>query len=170
MKMENVHYISWFWIYCQSTVKNICRRINFTCHFFTVNLKFPEKLFLTVSLNRECQCPLPQLPLTIEVINHSWLNLLHCVKLSKYRVFSGPYFPAFRLNTDIYGVNLRIQPKCGKILTKKNSIFGHFSRSVQQDSCALKLQTLILDCFSSTFPLIPCLFICFGLGIIEYFQ
>ena len=26
-------------------------------------------------------------------------------KVSKYGVFSGPYFPAFRLNTEIYGVD-----------------------------------------------------------------
>ena len=29
--------------------------------------------------------------------------------MSKYGVFSGPYFPAFRLNTERYGVPLRIQ-------------------------------------------------------------
>ena len=52
-------------------------------------------------------------------------------KVSKYRVFSGPYFPAFGLNTEIYLVNLRIQSKCGKIRTRKNSPFGHFSRSAR---------------------------------------
>ena len=31
-------------------------------------------------------------------------------KASKYGVFSGPYFPAFRLNTEIYEVN---EGKCG---------------------------------------------------------
>ena len=50
-------------------------------------------------------------------------------KVSKYRVFSGPYFPAFGLNTEIYGVNLRIQSECGKIRTRKNSVFGHFFHS-----------------------------------------
>ena len=30
-------------------------------------------------------------------------------KVSKYRVFSGPYFPVFGLNTEIYSVNLPIQ-------------------------------------------------------------
>ena len=29
-------------------------------------------------------------------------------KVSKYGVFSGPYFPVFGLNTGIYFVNLRI--------------------------------------------------------------
>ena len=39
--------------------------------------------------------------------------------MSKYGVFSGPYFPVFRLNTEIYFVNLRIQSKYGKIRTRK---------------------------------------------------
>ena len=29
--------------------------------------------------------------------------MTHLLKLSKYRVFSGPYFPEFRLNTGKYG-------------------------------------------------------------------
>ena len=29
-------------------------------------------------------------------------------KVSKYAVFSGPYFPVFGPNMEIYGVNLRI--------------------------------------------------------------
>ena len=48
----------------------------------------------------------------------------------KYGVFSGPYFPAFGLNTERYEVSLRIQSECGKIRTGKYSVFGHFSHSV----------------------------------------
>ena len=51
-------------------------------------------------------------------------------KVSKYGVFSGPFFPVFRLNTKIYSVNLRIQPIYGKIQTRKNFVFAHFSHSV----------------------------------------
>ena len=40
-------------------------------------------------------------------------------KVSKHGVFSGPYFPAFGLNTERYTVSLRIQSKCGKIRTRK---------------------------------------------------
>ena len=47
-------------------------------------------------------------------------------EVCKYGVFSGPYFPVFGLNTDIYGVNLRIQSEYRKIRTRKNSVFGHF--------------------------------------------
>ena len=50
-------------------------------------------------------------------------------KVSKYKVFSGLYLPAFRLNTEIYGVSLRIQSESGKIRTRENSVFGHFSLS-----------------------------------------
>ena len=50
-------------------------------------------------------------------------------KVSKSGVFSGPYVPAFILNTERYKVSLRIQSECGEIRTRKNSVFGHFSRS-----------------------------------------
>ena len=42
-------------------------------------------------------------------------------KLSKCGVFSGPYFPVFGLNTEIFGVNLRIQSEYRKIWTRKNT-------------------------------------------------
>ena len=53
-------------------------------------------------------------------------------KVSKYGVFSGPYFPVFGLNTEIYSANLRIQSGYRKIRTRKNYVFGHFSRSGYQ--------------------------------------
>ena len=44
------------------------------------------------------------------------------------------FFPvrisAFGLNTE--RLSLRIQSKCGKIRNRKNSVFGHFSRSVRK--------------------------------------
>ena len=53
---------------------------------------------------------------------------MHCVKSVQIRRSSGPYFPAFGLNTKIYGVNIRIQFEYKKISTRKTSVFGHFSR------------------------------------------
>ena len=50
--------------------------------------------------------------------------------MSKYGVFSGPYFSVFGLNTETYRVNLRIKSEYRKIRTRKNFVFGHFSRSV----------------------------------------
>ena len=58
-------------------------------------------------------------------------SLITLWKVSKYGVFSGLYFPVFGLNTDIYFVNLCINYGCRKIRTRKNSVFGHFSRSDQ---------------------------------------
>ena len=52
-------------------------------------------------------------------------------EVSKYRVFSGPYFPVLGLNTEIYAVNLRIQSEHWKIQTRKNSVFGHFSQCLK---------------------------------------
>ena len=50
-------------------------------------------------------------------------------KASKQGLFSGPYFRAFGLKTERYSVTLRIQSECGKIRTRTNSVFGHFSRN-----------------------------------------
>ena len=43
----------------------------------------------------------------------------HCVKSVRIWSFSGPYFLVFRLNTERYGVFVRIQFECGKIWTRK---------------------------------------------------
>ena len=50
-------------------------------------------------------------------------------KVSKYGVIPGPYFTAFGLNTEVNGVNIRIQSEYRKIRTRNNSVFGHFSRN-----------------------------------------
>ena len=42
--------------------------------------------------------------------------------------FSGPCFHAFGLNTEIHGLNIRIQSKLGKMRTRKNSVFKQFLR------------------------------------------
>ena len=38
---------------------------------------------------------------------------IHCVKSVRMRSFSSPYFPAFWMNRERYGVSLRIQFECG---------------------------------------------------------
>ena len=62
------------------------------------------------------------------LLNHIGI-LCTAWKVSKYGVFSGPYFSAFGLNTERYRVSPRIQSECGKIRTIKHSVFGYFSRS-----------------------------------------
>ena len=44
-------------------------------------------------------------------------------QVSKYGTFSGLYFPLFGLNTEIYGINLRIQSEYRKIRTRKTPYF-----------------------------------------------
>ena len=41
------------------------------------------------------------------------------MKIVRIWKFSGPYFAAFELNTERYGVSLRIQYECGKIRTRE---------------------------------------------------
>ena len=43
--------------------------------------------------------------------------LLHCVKSVLIHSYSGPYFPAFRLNMETYFISLCIQSKFRKMLT-----------------------------------------------------
>ena len=50
--------------------------------------------------------------------------------MSKYGVISGPDFPVFRRNTQIYFVNLRIQSEHRKMWTWNNSVFENFSAVV----------------------------------------
>ena len=53
-------------------------------------------------------------------------------KMSKYGVFSGPYFPAFGLQyLSVF------TPNAGKYGPEKNSVFGHFSRIVMSLSTIL---------------------------------
>ena len=44
---------------------------------------------------------------------------LHTVKSVPIWSFSGPFFPALWLNTEVYSVSLRIQSECGKTWTAK---------------------------------------------------
>ena len=49
----------------------------------------------------------------------SWFLVFHSVKSVHIRSFSGPFLPAFGLNTERYPASLRIQSECGKIRTRK---------------------------------------------------
>ena len=40
------------------------------------------------------------------------------MKSVRFWSYSGPYFPAFGLNTERYGGSLHIQSECGKIRTR----------------------------------------------------
>ena len=64
-------------------------------------------------------------------------------KSVRIRSYSGPYFPACRLNVETYSVSLRLLSECGKIpissysvgmwknTNQSNSKYEHFSRSAK---------------------------------------
>ena len=49
---------------------------------------------------------------------YSWSSKNDCVKSVCIRGYFGPHFPIFELNTERYGVSLRIQSECGKMRTR----------------------------------------------------
>ena len=83
----------------------------FKNHNFTTNLNCQRKLSIRANT---------------EVTRFARLKGLTVGKVSKYGVFSNPYFLVFVMNV----VNLRIQSECGKIRTRKTSVFVHFSHNV----------------------------------------
>ena len=96
--------------------------LSFLLHFFFGFFTHFISIWLDIA-------PIPN----IGLIN-SKTTLLHLLmftlwKVSKCRVFSGPCFLVFGLNTEIYSVNLRIQSEYRKVRTRGDSVFGHFSRS-----------------------------------------
>ena len=58
---------------------------------------------------------------------------MHYVKIVGIRSFSGPYFPAFGLNTERYSVSLRIRSECRKIRTRKSPNTGTFDAVIQTE-------------------------------------
>ena len=54
----------------------------------------------------------------------SWID--YCVKIVQIRSF---FWSVFSRILNEYYVSFRIQSECGKIRTRKSSVFGHFSRS-----------------------------------------
>ena len=67
------------------------------------------------------------------VVNNISIINIHCVKSVHIPSFSGPYFPAFGLNTVRYSVVLRIKSECGKIRTRKTWNTDTFHTVLQSD-------------------------------------
>ena len=59
---------------------------------------------------------------------------LHTVQIRRFSWF---LFPIFGLNMQIYAVNIRIQSEYEKIQTRKNPVFGQFSRSDLMETSTL---------------------------------
>ena len=69
-------------------------------------------------------------------------------KVSTYGVFSDPYFPALGLNTERYGVSLRIQSEwMRENKDENNSEYGHFSHNNSYVKNELSLDSLLNSAF-----------------------
>ena len=53
-------------------------------------------------------------------------DINHCVKSLQTRSFSGPHFPVFGLNTEIYRVNTVLQSNTGKYGPEKTPYLDTF--------------------------------------------
>ena len=73
----------------------------------------------------------------MEKLSNTKAELNTVWKVSKYGVYSGPYFSLFGLNTEIYSVNLRIQSEYGKIRPEKTSYLDTF-HTVDKKGCLYK--------------------------------
>ena len=77
--------------------------------------------------------------------------------MSKYGVFSGPYFLAFRLNTERYFVSLRIQSECGKNGPEKTPYLDTFHTSLKWDQMLCggmtPLDFIFIDCTLLSFKM-----------------
>ena len=56
-------------------------------------------------------------------------RIFSLVKSVRIRSYSGPHFPEFGLNTERYGLSLRIQSECGKMRAKITPNTHTFLRS-----------------------------------------
>ena len=89
-----------------------------------------EGLFKCNTVRDIFKGPLSRILLKVpEHLFSSHLLLVTAWKVYKYGVISGPYFPVFELNMEIYFVNLCIHAKYRKIRTRNNPVFGPFLRS-----------------------------------------
>ena len=76
----------------------------------------------------------------------SWTVALYTAwKVSNYGVISGPYFPVFGLNTEIYEENLRIQSEYRKIRTRVRSILESWAYWKCTSLTVLKLLKNLFD-------------------------
>ena len=66
------------------------------------------------------------------------LKNINCVESVRIRSFSGPYFPALGLNTERYGVSLRIQSEYRKIRIRKTPNMDTFYAVITIQSCSSK--------------------------------
>ena len=89
------------------------------------------QIFITLTLKKVQPFGLCQFKVIYKLTTKDAI-VAHCVKHVRIRSYSGPHFPAFGLNTDRYGVSLRVQSECGKMrtrITPNTDIFHSVART-----------------------------------------
>ena len=100
------------WLYTAQSTGKIFQKDSLTYQFIISRQCFISASRQNVRQNRG-------FPTFLAVYKWNIIMIYHWVKSVRIRSFSCPYFPAFRLNTERYGLSLRIQSECGEIWTKK---------------------------------------------------
>ena len=95
-------------------------------HFFKINLLYCNFLKMFTLIFKKISKLLKALP--------SYHKQHPLRKKCPYAVYSGPYFPAFGLNTERYFVSLRIQSECGKIWTRITPNTDNFHAVIKMKS------------------------------------
>ena len=93
---------------------NLCRILSFNLFLAVMTIYFLFPIFEHFFNNKQ------------KHFNFLWRY--YCLKSVCIASFFGPCYPAVGLNTEIYGVFLRIQSGYGKMWTRKNSDYGHFTQ------------------------------------------
>ena len=106
-------------------------------------------------LLKRYRCNVWHLVLLALFILFNFILFITAWKVSIYGVFSGQYFPAFGMNTETYGISLRIQSERGKIRTRKNSVYGHFTQCMPIDVCDVLSFRSFANSFFDLFPFTP---------------
>ena len=90
----------------------------------------------------------------------------HCAKGVRIGSSSGPYFPAFGLNTERYSVSLRIQSECGEIRTKITPNMDTLQAVLLTDFTWINLRNCSMVYSETEFVLTKAKFASFHIGLV----
>ena len=84
-----------------------------------INIAWGSAYFTKLKTIHYQQKYVARIILTEDILTHSRSDCSHYEKSVRIWSFSGPYFPAFGLNSERYSVYLRIQSECGNVRARK---------------------------------------------------
>ena len=107
---------------CQSAYYKICHFHYKRGHIYNkIWCSFTKSMLLLENVSSTCSLYFVVEDRTENLSYYLYICEKHCVKSVRIRSYSCPYFPVFGLNTERYGVSLRILYQCGKMRTRITS-------------------------------------------------